>query len=95
MKTFKLLLAIVILVLLLVFSAYNAQPVQVRFFGVQTGDLPLFLLIVFCFCLGFLAAALLGTVRSSQLRRQIHQLEREAAVARRDAPLPETNETRI
>ena len=100
MRTFKLLLAIVILVMLLVFSAYNAQPVQIRFFGLQTGDLPLFLPIVFCFGLGFLAAALLATIRSSQLRRQVHQLERDLASARQGSAqgagaAPASQQTRI
>ncbi|MBE0597944.1 MAG: LapA family protein [Desulfuromonadales bacterium] len=85
MKTFKLLVAIFVLALLLVFSAYNAQPVHIRVPGWHSGELPLFLPIVFCFLLGFLVAALLSTVRTSQLRRQIHQLEREASALRREA----------
>jgi uncharacterized integral membrane protein len=78
-RTFKLSLAIAILVVLFIFSAFNSQPVQIRFIGFQSGDLPLFLFILFSFLLGFLVAALLSTIRVSQLRRQLHVLQKEAA----------------
>ena len=77
MRTFKLSLAIAILVVLFIFSAYNSQSVQIRFVGFQSGDLPLFLFILFSFILGFLVAALLSTIRGSQLRRQLHLLQKE------------------
>ena len=86
MRTFKLSLAIAILLVLFIFSAYNSQPVQIRFVGLQSGELPLFLLILFSFLLGFMVAALLSTIRGSQMRRQIHLLEKEAVTGRsRDA----------
>ncbi|MFA5515375.1 MAG: LapA family protein [Desulfuromonadales bacterium] len=82
MKNLKLSVAVVVLLLLFIFSTYNSQPVRIRFTGWQSGDLPLFLLILFSFLCGFLVAWLLGTIRSSQLRREIQALRRDASIGR-------------
>lgn len=86
MKTLKIALSLAVLVALFLFSLYNAQPVQVSFFQHQSPQVPLFLVLIFSFFLGFLLAALWGTVRVSYLRRQIHQLRREKEPARPAVP---------
>ncbi len=85
MKTAKLSIALVVLILLFIFSAYNSQPVQIRFIASQSGDFPLFLIILFSFLLGLFVAGLLGTIRGSQLRREIHSLRRDAISGNRSA----------
>jgi len=84
MKTLRIFLAFVILVVLFIFSVNNAQSVQVIFFSYRTPPLPLFLVLIFIFALGFLLAALLSALKISQLRRQLTQLRRETESLRKD-----------
>jgi uncharacterized integral membrane protein len=76
MKALRILFAVIILVLLFIFTVNNIQTVQLTFLG-YSAVLPLFLVIVTAFVFGFLLAALFGVVKGSQLRRQIRQLEKE------------------
>jgi len=70
-------LALLILVILFVFSIYNAQLVQLTLFNYQAPHLPLFLVLIFAFFLGFFLSALYCAVKVSLLRRQIGQLQKE------------------
>jgi uncharacterized integral membrane protein len=88
MKALKIFFALVILVVLFVFSVNNVQPVKIIFFGYQTPALPLFLVIVFIFSLGFLLSALLCAFKVSKLRRQVSQLQKETGDLRKE---PEIN----
>lgn len=64
MKIVKSSLLLAILVILLVFSIYNGQPVELRFFSFRTPQLPLFLLLLFTFGLGFVLASLWGSLKT-------------------------------
>ena len=77
MKTLRILLAFVILLVLFIFSINNAQSVQIIFFSYQTPPMPLFLILIFIFLLGFILAALFSTMKIAQLHRQINRLRRE------------------
>ena len=77
MKTVRLVTAAAIVVVLLILSIYNSQVVRLSIFGYQTPQLPLFLVLVIAFALGFATAALWSALRVAQLRRQIAQLRRE------------------
>ncbi|HKK01422.1 MAG TPA: LapA family protein [Desulfuromonadales bacterium] len=77
MKTTRLVFAALLVVVLLVFSVYNSQPVNLSIFDHQSPQLPLFLVLLISFFLGFAAAALWSTMRVTQLRRQIAKMQRE------------------
>jgi uncharacterized integral membrane protein len=77
MKYVKIILALVILIVMFIFGVNNAQSVQVIFFSYHSPPLPLFLILLFSFSLGFVMAALVCAIRFGQLRRQIALLRRE------------------
>jgi len=77
MKVLRIVLALAILIILFVFSIYNAHLVQLTLFNYQTPHLPLFLVLIFAFFLGFFLSALYCAVKVSLLRRQIGQLQKE------------------
>jgi uncharacterized integral membrane protein len=76
MKALRILFAVIILVILFIFTVNNIQTVQLTFLRYRA-VLPLFLVIISAFVLGFLLAGLFGVLKGSQLRRQIRQLEKE------------------
>lgn len=84
MKTGQLVLAIVILVILFIFGIYNAQLVQLTLFNYQTPHLPLFLVLIFVFFLGFFLAALFYRWKLSRLRRQLDVAQREQEVLQKE-----------
>ena len=84
MKTLRILLAFVILLVLFIFSINNAQSVQIIFFSYQTPPMPLFLILSFIFLLGFILAALFSTMKIAQLHRQINRLRREKEVLKKN-----------
>ena len=84
MKTFKITVALVIVVVIFLFSVHNSQPVEIVFFRYSTPPVPLFLIIVFMFLLGLLLTSLLVTVRMSHLNRQIGNIRRENDLLRRE-----------
>jgi len=89
MKTLRILLAFVILLVLFIFSINNAQSVQIIFFSYQTPPMPLFLILSFIFLLGFILAALFSTMKIAQLHRQINRLRREnEALKKNDSRQP-------
>jgi uncharacterized integral membrane protein len=73
----RIVLALAILVVLFVFGIYNAQLVQLTLFNYQTPHLPLFLVLIFVFFLGFFLAALYFSFKISVLRRQFDLAQRE------------------
>ena len=83
MKTLRYAIALIILIVLFIFSVYNAQLVRLSLFDYQTPQLPLFLVLIFSFFLGLLLAGLFNTLKVAQLRRQIGQLQKEVDAVRR------------
>ena len=88
MKTLRILLAFVILLVLFIFSINNAQSVQIIFFSYRTPPMPLFLILSFIFLLGFILAALFSTMKIAQLHRQINRLRREMEATKDDSKRP-------
>lgn len=84
MKNTQIVLAIFILVILFIFGIYNAQLVQLTLFNYQTPHLPLFLVLIFVFFLGFLLAALYYSWKLSRLRRQLEVAQREKEVLQKE-----------
>lgn len=84
MKNGQIALAIVILVILFIFGIYNAQLVQLTLFNYQTPHLPLFLVLIFVFFLGFFLAALFYSWKISRLRRQLDLVQREKVVMQKE-----------
>lgn len=77
MKTIRIVLALAILLVLFIFGIYNAQLVQLTLFNYQSPHLPLFLVLIFVFFLGFFLAALYFSLKISALRRQFDLAQRE------------------
>lgn len=77
MKIVRNLVAILVLLALLVLAFANAEPVRLAAFGYRTPELPLFIFLLVAFGLGYLLAALVGSVRQAAQKRQILRLERE------------------
>jgi uncharacterized integral membrane protein len=70
MKTAKITVALIILVVLFIFSVNNSQIVEIVFLGYRSPGMPLFLIIIFMFLLGGALAGLLAAIRFSQLHRK-------------------------
>jgi uncharacterized integral membrane protein len=88
MKTLRILLASVILLVLFIFSINNAQSVQIIFFSYRTPPMPLFLILIFIFFLGFILAALFSAMKINQLNRQLNRLRREKEATKDDSKRP-------
>lgn len=86
MKTLRIILAFIILLVLFIFSINNAQSVQIIFFSYRTPPMPLFLIILFVFFLGIILAALFSTMKIAQLRRQLNRSRREMEALKKDDP---------
>lgn len=84
MKAARIVLALAILMVLFIFGVYNAQPVQLTLFAYQTPHLPLFLVLIFVFFLGFFLSTFYCTVKVSLLRHQFGQLQREKEALQKD-----------
>jgi uncharacterized integral membrane protein len=93
MKTLRIVLAIAILVVLFIFGIYNAQLVQLTLFKYQTSHLPLFLVLIFVFFLGFFMAALYLSVKISILRRQLDLSQREKDALQKELASRRTSTT--
>ncbi len=76
MKIGKAGLVLLVLFILFFFSIYNAHPIQIYLFHLQSRPLPVFLLLISAFVFGALIAALYGILHSAKLKRQIRDLEK-------------------
>lgn len=81
MKSFKIFLLIVVLVALFVFSLNNTQMVKVAFIGFETPEIPLFLIVLFIFALGFLLGLLVASLEMIRLRREAAQARKALVTA--------------
>ena len=84
MKTLRILLAFIILLVLFVFSINNAQSVQIIFFSYRTPPMPLFLILIFIFFLGVILASLFSAMKIAQLRHQHNRLRREMEALKKE-----------
>ncbi|MCP3178184.1 MAG: lipopolysaccharide assembly protein LapA domain-containing protein [Desulfuromonadales bacterium] len=89
MKSFKIFLLIVVLVALFVFSLNNTQMVKVAFVGFETPEIPLFLIVLFIFALGFLLGLLVASLEMIRLRREATQARKALVNAQAGAKLSE------
>jgi len=88
MKSFKIFLLIVVLVALFVFSLNNTQMVKVAFVGFQTPEIPLFLIVLFIFALGFLLGLLVASLEMIRLRREASLARKALATFQAGAKTP-------
>jgi len=86
MKTLRIILAFIILLVLFIFCINNAQTVQIIFFSYQTPPMPLFLILIFIFLLGFILAALFSAMKIAQLHRQLNRQRREMDTLKKEDP---------
>lgn len=70
MQIFKTVLGVLLGFLLLIFAFQNTQAVTVSFFTMTFGEVPLFLVIVLVFIVGFISGRLTGWARSLILRKK-------------------------
>ncbi|RME09612.1 MAG: DUF1049 domain-containing protein [Aquificota bacterium] len=74
MSVVKLLILIALLIIFLLFIAQNAAYVEVRFFYI-TYSIPMFVLLLSSFALGFLFPSLYFLLREAVIKRRLHGLE--------------------
>ena len=77
MSVIRWIAAVVVFLLLLLFSLQNAQLVPVSFYGLFSWHAPLVFLLLIAFALGMAAGLLAGVMRTVRLKRQINRMRRE------------------
>jgi len=75
MKIIKSATLLFVVILLFSFSVFNMHSVRVSFFAWRSPELPLFLILIFAFALGGVAAALWGALRTSRHSRRQKKTE--------------------
>lgn len=88
MQAVRTIIWVLIAVLLTVFAVANSQQAEVRVWPGTIAELPLSVLIVVVFLLGFLPPFLLGIGSRWRLNRQIRQHEHTIATLSTPAPAP-------
>jgi putative membrane protein len=73
----QLLFILIMALLLMVFTFQNPYPVQMRFMGWQSGQIPLIMVILISVIMGVVVSLLLGLKQAKELKRNIRQLETE------------------
>ncbi|MEW6042629.1 MAG: LapA family protein [Elusimicrobiota bacterium] len=93
------LVAFLVFFLFLWFTAINTKPVQVNFFGKQTGDLPLALVILISFATGVCFWFLVSLYHDLKMRREISGKDKIIANLKKELSnlrnLPLTDEAEI
>jgi uncharacterized integral membrane protein len=62
---------------LMVFTFQNPSPVQMRFMGWQTGQIPVIIIILVSLLVGVVVSLLLGVKQTKKLKKVIFQLRTE------------------
>jgi len=70
----QLLFILIMALLLMVFTFQNPYPVQMRFMGWQSGQIPLIMVILISVIVGVVGSLLLGLKQARELKRNIRQL---------------------
>ena len=73
----QLVLVLTVVLLLMVFTFQNPYPVQMRFMGWQTGEIPIIMVIVFSVLIGVIVSLLLGLKQAKQQKKTIRHLQTE------------------
>jgi len=73
----QLLFILIMSLLLMVFTFQNPYPVQMRFMGWQSGQVPLIMVILISVIVGVVGSLLLGLKQARELKRNIRQLRVE------------------
>ncbi len=73
----QLLFILIMALLLMVFTFQNPYPVQMRFMGWQSGQVPLIMVILISVIVGVVGSLLLGLKQAKELKRTVHQLKDE------------------
>lgn len=73
----QLLFILIMALLLMVFTFQNPYPVQMRFMGWQSGQIPLIMVILISVIAGVVGSLLLGLKQAKELKRTIRQLRVE------------------
>lgn len=63
--------------ILVVFTLQNPYPVQVKFMGWQTGQVPIIVVIIISVLVGAIISLMLGLKQTGELKRYIRRLEEE------------------
>jgi uncharacterized integral membrane protein len=63
--------------LLAVFTFQNPYPVQVRFMGWHTSQIPVIIIVLISFLIGIIISTILGLRQSGKLRKEIRRLKIE------------------
>ena len=79
MQAIRTIVWVVIAIILTIFAVFNAQPVTIVLWPGKYADMPLSLLIIFVFLLGFLPPFLLNLGNRWRLGRRINQQEQTIA----------------
>jgi uncharacterized integral membrane protein len=88
MQAVRTIIWVLIAVFLTVFAVANSQTAEVRVWPGIVAELPLSVLIIVVFLLGFLPPFLIGIGSNWRLNRQIRQHEHTIATLRTPAPAP-------
>lgn len=73
----QLIFILVMALLLIVFTFQNPNPVQMRFMGWESGQIPVILIVIISILVGVIVSMLLGLKQNGELKRIIRQLESE------------------
>ncbi len=73
----QLLFILIMSLLLMVFTFQNPYPVQMRFMGWQSAQVPLIMVILISVIVGVVGSLLLGLKQAKELKRNIRQLRVE------------------
>jgi len=73
----QLLFILVMALMLIVFTFQNPYPVQMRFMGWQSGQIPLIMVIVISMIVGVVVSLILGLKQAKELKKTIRQLRNE------------------
>ncbi len=85
---FRTVIWVIIAIALTMFAVFNAQPVQVTIWPGFVAELPLSILIVAVFLIGFLPAFMMHAANRWRLNRRIAQQDSTIALLRTPAPAP-------
>lgn len=72
------LLSLLALIVLAIFFTQNSgQTVDIRFFGREFLDIPLYYVLIIAFLLGLAVSVVVGSIREIRLRTRLRRLDRE------------------